>query len=470
MLHKLLNKKLAFFAFFFFILHANLLDNKYYRIITSEYSFKTEHFNIYWGDGYPLNDEWLNSQNDNPVFIDVLSDILEKTYDFYLSIQLELPEKINVYVINTDINVTDPLLQTHNISSLGAFTSDDLPEILINAKIEGYFYNGKYVSLSNCLKSVVLHELMHAVQYYKGIIQTEEENNDILWFTEGLAVASQLYYSEDKKFEDFLKNLLSQNLNEGFLKKDYYSGYTAGLFFEFLLNNGYSLNDFFAIDYNDSKEYFKKLAELKNRNIYRLLYDFYSQLKIGINTQNSISFSGAYKVKNNNLFFLKGFKPKNLKKDDYLVGEGEIYEISHSDELKIKQGWGIYTFDEEIDLTSLDIDGIFWVYKDGNWSCASNDEYINKICDKYYRKIKKIKPNTGFWIYSKYETFIKGDGNTAQKNLFFDKGWNLSANPTKDTITFDNGYLVWKYDGNWSCSYIQNIKIYPNEGYWIYKK
>ena len=446
-----------------------LLQRSIQREIYSDNFLETNHFNIFWGDDFPLNDIWLNKQNNLPIFINELSSVLEDSYDMYLENNLTLPHKINVYLLNTDLNASDPPLMLDNISSLGAFTSDDLPEILINAKIGNINADG--VSFTDRLKSVVLHELMHAHQYVLGLIKKEDKKNKNLWLIEGLAVAFQLYYSNDQYLKEVFVKYLSANINKGFLYDDYYLSYTAGLFFEYLVKQGYITSEKFYQNVSfDKKKYFGNLSKIIGKDIYSLFYEFYKYLNVGENGHDKrVEFGGAYVIENNSTYFIKGFKPKNMSTGNYLVGEGEIKEIQVKNfDLQINNGWNIYISPFGINESTLEkIDGIIWKY-DGDWSCRG-DEKINLLCKKYYGLITNIQPNEGFWIYSNSNYDIEIKPNFLQDELFYKPGWNLSGNPLNKSIYFNNSYLIWKYNQKWECSYINDIEIIPNEGFWIYR-
>ena len=445
------------------------------RVIYSKHTLETNHFKIFWSDSYPPNDLWLKKDENNlPIFIGKLSSLLESSYNIYLENNLTLPQKINVYLLNTDLNATNPPLTLNSISSLGAFTSDELPEILINSKIDGAFVDGHYISFEDRLKSVILHELMHAHQYLLELIKKEDDTNKNLWFIEGLAVAFQLYYSpNDRYFKKIFTNYLSANINKGFLYDDYYLSYTAGLFFEYLVKKGYiTFKQFYENINFDKKQYFQNIAKIVGKNIYSLFYEFYKNLNVGKNGDNKkIEFGGAYIADSNATYQIDGFKPKNLTIGDYLVGDGEIKESKVKDiKLKIKSGWNMYILPSKIDeLTLNKIDGIVWKYKDNNWSCRG-DENINILCKKYFRLITSIDSNEGFWIYSNSNHEIKIPLNFSQKELFYKKGWNLSGNSYNEPIYFDSKFLVWKYEGFWENSYYNDIEINPYEGFWIYRK
>lgn len=457
-----------------------LLQKELHRDIYSSHIFKTKHFNIYWSNSYPKNDIWLNSDEKNnlPLFVNSLILILENSYNIYLENNLTLPKKINVYILNTDLNATNPPLPLNSISSLGAFTSDVLPEILINANIDSAFIDGHYLSYKERLKSIVLHELMHAHQYQLGLIKKEDSNNKNLWFIEGMAVAFQLYYSDDIYFKKIFTNYLSKNINKGFLYNDYYLSYSAGLFYSFLVKKGYiTFREFYPDNLNkllNQKEYFDYLAKVIGKNIYSLFYEFYKSLKVvGKNgDKKRVEFGGAYIADENATYFIKGFKPKNLIKGDYLIGNGEIKKSKIKDfVLFVKKGWNIYISPFKIDENYFaQIDGIIWKYDNKKWSCRGNDR-INSLCKKYYGLIKIINPNEGFWIYSNGNYDIQIDSNFTQEILFYKKGWNLSGNGLDNSIDFNSSYLVWKYEnGKWDCSYFKNIKINPYEGFWIYRR
>ena len=474
-----------FVAILFFILSvANAYDLRSLdsrRLIQTDNKYFIKHFHIYWGGNFPQNDIWLEKKDGLPKFISILSEVLEVDYHLFLDNNLTLPPKINVYLLNTNLITNEPHIKLDDISSFGAFTSDELPEILINSNISGSFKNGKYISAKSKLNDIVLHELMHAYQYTKNIIDKENPKGKNLWFTEGLALGFQLCYSDNDYYRDLFQNYLLKNINKGFLYDEYYLSYTTGLFFEFLVKEkGVRFKDFYEIlDYNEdfSKDlYFKRLTKKLNiKNIYKLFYQFYKTLDINKcqnSSNNYIFFGGAYCAKDDKTYFINGFKPKNLY-EDFLVGEGEVLSSSYKDSIKIQKGWHIYLSNNTLDEATLSsIKGIFWLYQDGMWSCRGDDR-INKICRDRFNLISKIEVNSGFWLHSDTEQNIVFNSlkSHKQKNLFFNNGWNLTGNPTDETIFFNEKYLVWYYhDKNWYCSYLEDITIPPDVGYWIFKK
>ena len=331
----LLIKRSFFLIFLFFSLsYSNLLKRD---LIYSNFH-TTKHFNIYWGDNIPLNDNWLNKKEGLPLFIYILANLLEKRYGFFLENNLTLPLSINVYVLNTDLEAINPPLNLNNISSLGAFTSDEYPEILINANIESIFYKNKFISYKDRLDSIILHELMHTYQYNLGLIKKEGDNSN-LWFIEGMATAMQFLYSNDLYYKDMFINYLSSNINRGFLYDDYFLSYSAGLFFEYIINNyNLTIKDLYDITFDNKKDFFYKLSNILNKNIYQLFYEFYNYLGVGNNNGTYIEFGGAYKVDENATYYIKGFKPKNLIKNDFLVGEGYVEKREHKEfNLNIKK-------------------------------------------------------------------------------------------------------------------------------------
>ena len=463
----LITKRLFFLIFLFFSFsYPNILK----RDLVYSNLYETKHFNIYWGDDIPLNDIWLSEKEDLPLFIYTLANLLEKRYNFFLEHNLTLPLNINVYVLNTNLKAINPPLSLNNISSLGAFTSDEYPEILINANIESIFYKNKFISYKDRLDSIILHELMHVYQYNLGLIK-EEGNNSNLWFIEGTATTMQFLYSNDFYYKDIFINYLSSNINKGFLYDDYFLSYSAGLFFEYIINNyNLTIKDLYDITFDNKKDFFYKLSNILNKNIHQLFYEFYNYLGVGNNNGTYIEFGGAYKVDENATYYIKGFKPKNLIKNDFLVGEGYIEKREHKEfNLNIKKGWNIYITPYFISEEKLnEFNGIIWLYNNGNWSCRGNED-INDLCKKYFSLIKYINPNEGFWLYSDDEYEVSIDINMSQNNLFFNKGWNLTGNILDKKIEFNKEHLIWKYNKKWFNNLESNITINPLEGFWIKK-
>lgn len=465
----LLKLKRWFFITIFFTTTA-LFSFPLQRTIFYDNFEQTTHFNIFWSDNYPQNDIWLTIKNDSPLFIDTLKKNLENAYTLYEKNNLSLPQQLDVYVLNTNLSAINPPLSLNDISSLGAFTSDINPEILINANINNIFVKGKFLSYNSRLSTIILHELMHAHQYTKGLISKEKKQNQNLWFIEGLAVGFELYNSNDLYYRDFTRNYLAQNINKGFLYDDYYLSYSAGLFYEYLVRQKYvSFKELDTMYNDDYKEYFRLIAKKANKPIYTLLREFYKSLGIGTNTDNKIAYGGAYVIDVNATYMVGFEKAKNLLQDDYLTGDGKIRlsPYKQKQELLIKKGWHMLGFNLPIDEATLSkINGIIWSYNDGQWSCYGNSD-IQEICKKSYKLLKSIAPNNGFWVYEDNEKRVSIQKSFVAIKSDYVAGWNLTTNPTDTNLTYNGSKLIWEYDDNWHNSYEENITIIPNEGFWI---
>ena len=460
-----------FFITIFFVTSLFSSSLELHRTLFYDNLSQTTHFDIYWSNDYPQNDVWLSIKNGSPKFVESLKTSLEDGYALYQDENISLPKNINVYILNTSLSAVNPPLTLNDISSLGAFTSDELPEILINANVNSMFINGKYLSYAKRLQSITLHELMHAHQYNRGLIDKEKSENDNLWFIEGVAVGFELYHSEDLYFRDFTTKYLAQNLNKGFLYDDYYLAYTAGLFFEFMVKHGYATFEELDRLYNkqDARDYLQLLAKKNAKNIYDILYEFYKELNLGENSTHFITFGGAYKVDLNSTCTTVDEKAKNIEAHDYMVGSGEaiITPYDNLQTINIKKGWNIYGYNFEIKDTTLNtISGIIWQYKDLKWSCTGDDA-IKAACKENYALLENIDPNEGFWVYASSEQTLNENKEMAPIYDNYITGWNLSANTTDKNITVAHKKLIWTYDTMWHNSYEENITIHPNEGFWI---
>jgi hypothetical protein len=364
------------FFLFLFLLEINastLLNLK--RKISYSHNYNTIHFHIYWGDDYPKNDFWLNKKNDLPLFIYNLANYLENVYKKFNENNLTLPPLINVYLINSGLEATDPYLKTENIGSLGAFTSDTLPEILINSQVTSSLVNGKWYSYKAKLESIVAHELTHTYQYQKGLYINREDEvpKENRWFFEGLATASQKLFANNSFYDALYLNVLVNNLDKGFFSIENNMYYTCGYIFSFLVKNlHYNYNelvDLYKKNYN-KKVFFQIIAKENNLTLKELFELIYNSLWKYIdkiqNNDNCLVFGSAC-VKSYNLILRKGW---NLISIPYSAS----------------------------DFDSLKTDYISWSYKKNKWSCISTDENISNYCKKFYKNIFLISPVDGFWI------------------------------------------------------------------------
>ncbi|MBN2782342.1 MAG: hypothetical protein JXQ66_03780, partial [Campylobacterales bacterium] len=256
---------------FFFsppFLYSFSIDRLLLRDIISKNQTTTEHFYIYWSDDYLSTYPWLVKVDERPLYIDTLIKKSEEVYQSFLDEGFDMPERIEIYVANTGITA-DGLL-TNSIASLGAFTSDDYPEILINANLS-------QKSLSSDIKRILTHEMMHVVQYQNGIIKDEVDTpKEDMWFTEGLSVLSEVYFMDDTKY----MNEYSPYLFDGgfFDTTNYINSYTNGYLFYYLMKlYGYDLKEFLEIfkNHDTSKSFIDFISTNHNLGDGELIQDIY---------------------------------------------------------------------------------------------------------------------------------------------------------------------------------------------------
>jgi hypothetical protein len=365
------------FFLFLFLLEINastLLNLK--RKISYSHNYNTIHFHIYWGDDYPKNDFWLNKKNDLPLFIYNLANYLENVYKKFNENNLTLPPLINVYLINSGLEATDPYLKTENIGSLGAFTSDTLPEILINSQVTSSLVNGKWYSYKAKLESIVAHELTHTYQYQKGLYINREDEvpKENRWFFEGLATASQKLFANNSFYDALYLNVLVNNLDKGFFSIENNMYYTCGYIFSFLVKKlHYSYNDFVKLymKNNDKKIFFQTIAKENNltlKELFELIYNsIWEYTNDNIKENDNCKIFGSACVKNFNI--------------------------------KLKKGWNLISLPYSTsNFNNFKLSYLSWNYKNNKWNCLSSDEKITNVCKKLYKDSFIINLTDGFWI------------------------------------------------------------------------
>ncbi|MEA3316279.1 MAG: hypothetical protein U9Q30_10505 [Campylobacterota bacterium] len=373
-----------FFIFIFIFLTLNLYSSTLYktldRTILSDYNYSTEHFDIYWSfdadyfiDNNLANNNWISKNSDTnlPDFIHNTQDILENLYNEFNNDDLLLPSKIKVYILNTNIKATDPNLTVNSIASLGAFTSDDYPEILINSSISTE-YNYKEL-----LKSILVHELTHSYQYKAGILK-DEANVELKdqWFTEGLATSSELEYSKADKYISTYFKLLIDNMEYGFSKVDSYIPYTNGFLFYYLIEKyNYNLNNFI--------------------NRYKL-YPTFDKFIYSIENEQNLNKNELVSDIYNSFLYEKSIYGESFENIDV---DTTSY---NNDTLNIKNGWQLISLPIDTNDFSIfeDIDFTIWGYINHKWSCISSNIDKNKICENNNILLKSISKRDGFWLNS----------------------------------------------------------------------
>jgi hypothetical protein len=373
---------LLLFLFFTNFLYSFSQNRVLLRDIKSQNHLKTEHFNIYWSNKYPLSQPWLiKDSNNTPSYITKIETISEELYQTFLDKSLNLAPQIEIYVANSGMEADG--LYTNNITSMGAFTSDDYPEILIN----GNFPQKK---LSTTIKRVLAHEMFHIVQYQNKLILGENNTSKTdKWFIEGTAVAMEVEITNNPKYlYEYFEDLIN-NIDDGFFSiKDNLIPYSNGYLFYYLQQKyNYSLNDFIKIYkiYHTPKEFINKIALEQNLTANQLIKDIYNSFLYQKN--------------------LYGDSFKNIDIDS--INESENINFGGvkigNYNLNIKKGWQLISLPIDISEFTIfnDIENfLIWNYKNGKWGCLSNDEEINNICNKNYSLINYIDKRDGFWLKS----------------------------------------------------------------------
>ncbi|MEA2018736.1 MAG: DUF6055 domain-containing protein [Campylobacterota bacterium] len=355
-----------FFLFFSSSLYSYSLDRILLRDITSENTLQTEHFHIYWSDEYEYTYPWLVDVDGYPMYIDTLKTQAEDIYQSFIDEGFVLPDRIEIYVANTGIFANG--LYTNSISSLGAFTSDDYPEILINANIA-------QKTLDSDIKRILAHEMMHVVQYQNDIILGENTTPDSLkWFTEGTAVVSETYITNDPKYlYEYFESIINI---QGFKDTKGLTPYGNGFLFYYLMKKyNYSLIDFINKYklYSTFDIFIANIEQEQNLNKHQLISDIY------------------HSFLNDKEFYGVGF-------EEIYIG----YSLYENYTLNLTSSWQLISLRFNTNDFSFldDIDYLMWGYKNNSWSCISNNENLNTKCNDNYTMIDSISTNDGIWIYT----------------------------------------------------------------------
>jgi len=358
------------FLFFTNNLYGNYIDRLLLRDISSQNQLVTEHFYIYWSDEYDYSYPWTAKIDGYPKYIDTLKKEAEEIYQSFLLDGFIMPERIELYIANTGIFADG--LKTNSISSLGAFTSDDYPEILINANLT-------QKTLNSDIKRIVAHEMMHVVQFENKIILGEDSTPDTnKWFTEGTAVATEVYIMNDPKY---LYEYFDDIINiEGFKSTNNYEFYGNGFLFYYLIKKyNYSLNDFINRYklYSTFDSFISSIEKEQNLNKYELVSNVYN--------------SFLYEKE----MYGEGFKDINIGFTEYT-----------NYILNITKGWQLISLPININDFSIfkDINHTIWGYKNNKWSCIDSNIDKNKICEDNNMLLKNIDKRDGFWLYSDINT------------------------------------------------------------------
>jgi hypothetical protein len=368
--------KRVFSLFVIIVLYSNLysFDRKLLREISSQNQISTEHFNIYWSDDYPKAIAWQYEENGYPIFISRLKNTCEEVYQYFLEKGFDMPPHIEVYLANSGM-FADGLF-INDISSWGAFVSDEYPEILINSEIPAK-------DLTINLKRIFVHEMTHVIHHKFNIIKTEEKTdiND-KWFTEGTAVFSETDYLQISQYLYEYFSYLSDNISNNFFDvTNYIKPYANGFLFYYLHKTyNYDLSNFINIYKSNPTpiEFLTHIANEQNSTAVQILTDVYD--------------SFLYQKE------LYGEEFKNI-----LISEDSINNIKDRKFLKIKSmefdsDWRLIAFPVQIDDFSIfgDIKYIIWTYQDNKWHIKTNKELNNNNSNI----IQKLEIGKGFWIKS----------------------------------------------------------------------
>jgi hypothetical protein len=263
----------ALFVFFILLLNNSFAFDKRFllRDISSQNQLETEHFNIYWSDDYEQSNLWLSIIDDYPRFISRLKDISEEVYQSFETQGFDMPNRIEIYVANSGM-LADGLV-TNDISSLGAFTSDDYPEILINS-------NSLYISyrqLDDDISRIFYHEMTHLLHHQYKILSDELDVDDkIKWFTEGTAMFNEANNMNDYSYLYEFFDLL--DISDGFFSTKSYTPYSNGFLFTYLHEiYNYNLKDFLDIYLLNPTpiEFMTYIANEQNSTAIEVLTDIY---------------------------------------------------------------------------------------------------------------------------------------------------------------------------------------------------
>jgi hypothetical protein len=363
----------ALFVFFILLLNNSFAFDKRFllRDISSQNQLETEHFNIYWSDDYEQSNLWLSIIDDYPRFISRLKDISEEVYQSFETQGFDMPNRIEIYVANSGM-LADGLV-TNDISSLGAFTSDDYPEILINAEIE-------LKNLDNDIRRILYHEMTHLLHHQYKILSDELDVDDkIKWFTEGTAVFSEALYMDNPSYMyEYFEYL---DMSDGFFSIKSYASYSNSFLFYYLNKTfTYDLEDFLDIYKSNPTpiEFMTYIANEQNSTAIEVLTDIYD--------------SFLYQKE------LYGEEFKNIN-----ITQEQISDIQERNFLKIKNmnfanSWRLISFPIQVDDFSQfeDSEYIIWTYKNNQWYIKTNKNITNNTINQ----IDKISPSDGVWIKS----------------------------------------------------------------------
>lgn len=454
------------------------------REITSQNSLTTQHFHIYWSNTYKYTYPWLVKVDDYPLYINTLQKEAEKIYQSFVTQGFDMPLRIEIYVANTGIFADG--LKTNSIASLGAFTSDIYPEILINADLQ-------QKSLTEDIDSIVTHEIMHVVQYKNSILSSESEVNATKkWFTEGTAVAAEQLINNKIKDAQWYMDSLMQHLNEGFFSRIKVVDYANGFLFTYLVKTyDYSLKDFLLIykQHPEPKEFLQAIAIQQKIDINIMIDNIYNSLltdkflDLTITPKNNLDhaiFGGAFYLKEKSIY--SDFSLSHNHFMDYTQAEKFVsyptqIQTNKADDINItinKETWNMLSLPLEIDDFSIfPQDTIIWQYDTlcNIWKYYTNiSKYIVLQDQIPFQKITSLALNEGFWIKtSQNETLsLKAPKSTVKiKNIH--KGWNLIGNILQNPIKLTLTNRIWKYsDKKWKNNVENNITISPYKGFWVY--
>jgi hypothetical protein len=382
MLSTISNLRKTFVFLITFIFISNLcgytLNKKLLRDISSQNTISTEHFNIYWSNDYEYTMPWLVQVDGNPQFISKLKTISEEVYQSFESQGFDMPSRIEIYVANSGM-LADGLL-TNSISSLGAFTSDDYPEILITSNIQSK-------TLDNDIKRILVHEMTHVLQFQQKILIDEASvDESSKWFTEGTAVFNEVVYMNDHSYMyEYFEYL---DMNDGFFSPNGYTAYSnVFLFFYLYKTFGYGLEEFLTI-YKANQtpiEFMTYIANEQNLTSIKLLTDIYD--------------SFLYQKE----LYGEGFG--NISIDTQSVQDIEDRKFLQTKSIEFGNNWKLISFPTQIDNFSIfeNSDYVIWIYKDNNWYVKTN----KNISNLNINQIEKIAPSDGVWIKSEYNLSIE---------------------------------------------------------------
>jgi hypothetical protein len=405
----MIKRGLASFVIFFCL-------NLYSYDLKESNNYQTEHFNIFWGDNYPLTYNWLiKTDNLIPKYIDNLSIELEQIYYIYNTQEnFLIPEKIDILILDTGLNSDD--LKLNSLSEFGSFMILDKPILTINSSI---------IKTKSYMKMIASHELMHAVQYSYNLF---DKDNNIpsgkKYLFEGVAVAAEKIYTDNNSIYDYyLDGLMDAKYGEFLDNEDL--AYSSGIFIYYLLKNNYiSFIDLLNKDFD--------FSIYKNSNI---IDNFYNSF----------------------------------------ITNPEIYDYNPTEEyITIQEDWQMLSFAFDIDNFDYFGENIqIWQYTDGKWYFYSDDEELSKQVQKYgIYKLDYIYSKDSFWIYSNsiHNLLIKSSKDKKTKKYIKSK-WNMLGNIFNSNIKSKyHDRLIWYFDNNklmWENNIKNDCKLKSNQGFWI---